>query len=186
MYVSDQGHSSLARTARAMGLRPHQIRVLPTDDHWRLQPETASAALGADRRAGRVPIAVCASAGSTSTGAVDPLPELADLCEAEGLWLHVDAAYGGFAALTPDRTAKLAAALKDVLCRLKRTLDDPPYNLVFHVTPLTTPDLDYYHFHVELMPKLSKIAGFEVGSGFYINPVPPEDAARFLRADECA
>ena len=108
VYVSDQGHSSLARTARAMGLRPHQIRVLPTDDHWRLQPETVTAAVGADRRAGRVPIAVCASAGSTSTGAVDPLPGLADVCAAEGLWLHVDAAYGGFAALTPSGRALLA------------------------------------------------------------------------------
>ena len=107
VYVSDQGHSSLARTARAMGLRPHQIRVLPTDDRWRLQPETVIAAVGADRRAGRVPIAVCASAGSTSTGAVDPLPGLADVCAAEGLWLHVDAAYGGFAALTPEGRALL-------------------------------------------------------------------------------
>ena len=107
VYVSDQGHSSLARTARAMGLRPHQIRVLPTDDRWRLQPETVIAAVGADRRAGRVPIALRASAGSTSTGAVDPLPGLADLCAAEGLWLHVDAAYGGFAALTPEGRALL-------------------------------------------------------------------------------
>jgi aromatic-L-amino-acid decarboxylase len=108
VYVSDQGHSSLARTARAMGLRPHQMRVLPTDDHWRLQPETVAAAARADRRAGRVPIAVCAGAGSTSTGAVDPLAGLADVCAAEGLWLHVDAAYGGFAALTPKGRALLA------------------------------------------------------------------------------
>jgi glutamate/tyrosine decarboxylase-like PLP-dependent enzyme len=108
VYVSDQGHSSLARTARAMGLRPHQVRVLPTDDHWRLRPETVAAAAGADRDAGRVPIAVCASAGSTSTGAVDPLAGLADVCAAEELWLHVDAAYGGFAALTPKGRGLLA------------------------------------------------------------------------------
>jgi glutamate/tyrosine decarboxylase-like PLP-dependent enzyme len=108
VYVSDQGHSSLARTARAMGLRSHQVRVLPTDDHWRLQPDTVAAAAAADRRAGRVPIAVCAAAGSTSTGAVDPLAGLADVCAAEGLWLHVDAAYGGFAALTPKGRALLA------------------------------------------------------------------------------
>ena len=107
VYVSDQGHSSLARTARAMGLRAHQVRVLPTDDHWRLQPETVAAAASADRRAGRVPFAVCAGAGSTNTGAVDPLAALADVCAAEGLWLHVDAAYGGFAALTPKGRALL-------------------------------------------------------------------------------
>jgi len=108
VYVSDQGHSSLARTARAMGLRSHQVRVLPTDDHWRLQPETVAAAAASDRRAGRVPIAVCAGAGSTSTGAVDPLAGLADVCAAERLWLHVDAAYGGFAALTPRGRTLLA------------------------------------------------------------------------------
>src|SRR5215831_5979582 len=108
MYVSDQGHSSLARTARAMGLRPHQVRVLPTDDHWRLQPQTLAAAARTDRRAGRIPFAVCAGAGSTSTGAVDPLAGLADVCAAEEVWLHVDAAYGGFAALTPKGRALLA------------------------------------------------------------------------------
>jgi len=108
LYVSDQAHSSLARTARAMGLRPEQVRVLPTDDRWRLRPETVAAAIRADRDAGRVPFAVCASAGSTNTGAVDPLAELADVCAAERLWLHVDAAYGGFAALTARGGATLA------------------------------------------------------------------------------
>ena len=108
LYVSDQAHSSLARTARAMGLRPHQVRVLPTDDRWRLSPETVTAAVRADRRAGRVPFALCAGAGSTNTGAVDPLNDLADVCAAEELWLHVNAAYGGFAALTAKGRALLA------------------------------------------------------------------------------
>ena len=101
VYVSDQAHSSLARTARAMGLRLRQVRVLPTDDRWRLQPGSVTAAVRADREAGRVPFALCASGGSTNTGAVDPLADLADVCAAEGLWLRVDAAYGGFAALAP-------------------------------------------------------------------------------------
>ena len=108
VYVSDQAHSSLARTARAMGLRPHQVRVLPTDGRWRLQPESVTAAVRADRAAGRVPFALCASGGSTNTGAVDPLADLADVCAAEGLWLHVDAAYGGFAALAPKGRELLA------------------------------------------------------------------------------
>jgi hypothetical protein len=81
-----------------MGLRPQQVRVLPTDRQWRLQPDAVTAAVRADRNAGRVPFALCASGGSTNTGAVDPLAGLADVCAAEGLWLHVDAAYGGFAA----------------------------------------------------------------------------------------
>lgn len=100
VYMSDQAHSSLARTARAMGLRPHQVRVLPTDGHWRLSPDTVTAAVRADRSAGRIPFALCASAGSTNTGAVDPLADLADVSANERLRLHVDAAYGGFAALT--------------------------------------------------------------------------------------
>jgi aromatic-L-amino-acid decarboxylase len=108
LYVSDQAHSSLARTARAMGLRPQQVRVLPTDGRWRLLPETVTAAAQADRSAGRVPFALCASAGSTNTGAVDPLGELADVGAEEGLWLHVDAAYGGFAALTAKGRSALA------------------------------------------------------------------------------
>jgi selenocysteine lyase/cysteine desulfurase len=72
-----------------------------------LRPETVAAAVKADRQAGRVPFALCASAGSTNTGAVDPLAGLADVCAAEGLWLHVDAAYGGFAALTAKGRAAL-------------------------------------------------------------------------------
>jgi aromatic-L-amino-acid decarboxylase len=108
LYVSDQAHSSLARTAQAMGLRPQQVRVLPTDDRWRLSPGTVAAAVRADRGAGRVPFALSASAGSTNTGAVDPLGKLADVCATEGLWLHVDAAYGGFAALTAKGRAALA------------------------------------------------------------------------------
>jgi glutamate/tyrosine decarboxylase-like PLP-dependent enzyme len=108
MYVSDQAHSSLARAARAMGLRLEQVRVLPTDERWRLLPGTVAEAVRADRQAGHIPFAVCASAGSANTGAVDPLDELADVCAREQLWLHVDAAYGGFAALTETGRTALA------------------------------------------------------------------------------
>jgi aromatic-L-amino-acid decarboxylase len=99
-YLSDQAHSSMARAARVLGFRPNQVRVLPVDDGYRMRPEALAAAMDADLRAGRRPLFVAASAGSTSTGAVDPLPELAELCREQGVWLHVDAAYGGFAALT--------------------------------------------------------------------------------------
>jgi aromatic-L-amino-acid/L-tryptophan decarboxylase len=99
-YLSDQAHSSMARAARVLGFRPNQVRVLPVDDRYRMRPEALAAALAADQRAGRRPLFVAASAGSTSTGAVDPLPELAAVCREQGAWFHVDAAYGGFAALT--------------------------------------------------------------------------------------
>ena len=99
-YVSDQAHSSIARAARALGFRPDQVRVLPCDERYRLRPDALRGAIAADLEAGRQPLFVCAAAGATSTGAVDPLNELADICREHGMWLHADAAYGGFAALT--------------------------------------------------------------------------------------
>ena len=99
-YVSDQAHSSVARAARVLGFRPEQVRVLPTDERFRMRPDALADAMDADLRAGLRPLFVSASAGSTNTGAVDPLPELAEICKERGAWLHVDAAYGGFAALS--------------------------------------------------------------------------------------
>ena len=99
-YVSDQAHSSIARAARALALRPDQLRVLPTDSGHRMRLDALTGAIATDRRRGRRPLFVAASAGSTNTGSIDPLPEIAAVCAQEGAWLHVDAAYGGFAALT--------------------------------------------------------------------------------------
>jgi aromatic-L-amino-acid/L-tryptophan decarboxylase len=99
-YVSDQAHASLARSARVLGFRPKQVRVLPSDAGFRLRPETLAQAMDADLREGRKPLFAVATAGSTNSGAVDPLGELAALCRERGVWLHVDAAYGGFAVLT--------------------------------------------------------------------------------------
>jgi len=75
----------------------------------------------------------------------------------------------------------LAEIFKDTLQRLNRALDRPPYNFVIHTAPVSEGDVDYYHWHLEIMPKLTRVAGFEIGSGFYINPTPPEDAAQYLR-----
>ncbi len=74
-----------------------------------------------------------------------------------------------------------AAILKDMLWRLDRALNRPPYNFVIHTAPVSDGDLEYYHWHLEILPKLSRVAGFEIGSGFHINPTPPEDAAQYLR-----
>ena len=108
VYVADQAHSSMARAARLLGFRPDQVRVLPTDRAHRLQPETVVAAIEADADAGRQPLFVSAAAGSTNTGAVDPLAQLAEVCRERGVWLHVDAAYGGFAALSDRGRERLA------------------------------------------------------------------------------
>jgi UDPglucose--hexose-1-phosphate uridylyltransferase len=75
----------------------------------------------------------------------------------------------------------LAKAIKTLLSKADRVLDNPPYNLVIHSSPVQDPTSDHYHWHIEFMPKLTKTAGFEWGTGFYINPTPPEEAAKFLR-----
>ncbi len=108
VYVSDQGHSSLARAARTLGFRPEQVRVLPVDGALRMRVDALSAAVDADLAAGRRPLAVLAVAGTTNTGAIDPLPEIAELCRRHGVWLHVDGAYGGFAAITERGRRRLA------------------------------------------------------------------------------
>jgi UDPglucose--hexose-1-phosphate uridylyltransferase len=76
---------------------------------------------------------------------------------------------------------ELATLLRETLQRLNLSLHYPPYNLVIHTAPNRESDHEYYHWHIEIMPKLTKVAGFEWGSGFYINPTPPEDAAAYLR-----
>jgi glutamate/tyrosine decarboxylase-like PLP-dependent enzyme len=107
-YVSDQSHSSVARAARALGFRPEQVRVIPAGRDLRLRPDLLDEAMAADLEAGRRPLFVSASAGSTNTGAIDDLDALATVARARGAWFHVDAAYGGFAALTDRGRAMLA------------------------------------------------------------------------------
>jgi aromatic-L-amino-acid decarboxylase len=99
-YVGDQGHSSLAKAIRIAGIGPERLRQVPTDDEFRMDVASLRRQLSDDRRRGWRPVCVMANGGATNTGAIDPLDRLADLCEGEGLWLHVDAAYGGFAVLT--------------------------------------------------------------------------------------
>ena len=68
--------------------------------------------------------------------------------------------------------------------KLRQSLDDPPYNYILHTSPFDTYELKSYHWHIEIIPRLAGVAGFEWGSGFYINSVPPEDAAGFMRSTE--
>jgi aromatic-L-amino-acid decarboxylase len=108
VYMGDQTHSSVARSLKVLGFAPEQIRILPSDADFRLPLAALAAAIADDRAAGRTPFAIVANAGTTNTGAVDPLPELATLCREQGLWLHVDGAYGAPAILTPQGQAALA------------------------------------------------------------------------------
>ena len=102
VYMSDQSHSAHIRAARIVGIRPECVRMIPTDGRFRLDVAALARAVADDRAAGFNPIAVCANAGAASTGAIDPLEAMAEFCEAEGIWLHVDAAYGGFAIVTDE------------------------------------------------------------------------------------
>ncbi|HEX2374450.1 MAG TPA: pyridoxal-dependent decarboxylase [Actinomycetota bacterium] len=108
LYASDQTHSWIGRAAGLVGLRPAQVRLLASDAEFRLRPDGVAAAVAADRAAGRRPFCVVATSGTTSTGSVDPLADLAALCRAEGLWFHVDGAFGAPAILTGDGRRLLA------------------------------------------------------------------------------
>jgi glutamate/tyrosine decarboxylase-like PLP-dependent enzyme len=108
LYTSEQAHSSVIRAGWIAGVARKQVRLLPVDDQWRLKPDALATAVAEDRRAGLLPLMVVATAGTTNTGAVDPLPALAAYCRDERLWLHADAAYGGFTALASRGKQSLA------------------------------------------------------------------------------
>ncbi|HSR31374.1 MAG TPA: aminotransferase class V-fold PLP-dependent enzyme, partial [Anaerolineae bacterium] len=99
VYCSDQTHSSIDRGLRILGFKDDQLRKIPTDTSFRLDLGELSSAISTDRSLGLAPFCVVANAGTTNTGAVDPLPELASFCRVEDLWLHVDGAYGASAVL---------------------------------------------------------------------------------------
>jgi aromatic-L-amino-acid decarboxylase len=103
IYTSTQGHSSIEKAARIAGLGDAALRLVEVDDATlAMRPDALRAAIEADRSAGAVPALVVATIGTTSTTAIDPLPEIGPICREYGLWLHVDAAYAGAAAVCPE------------------------------------------------------------------------------------
>ena len=111
LYASAEAHDVNTRGADMLGLGTQAVRTIPTDENYRMQVDALEAAVRSDIESGMRPIAVVASAGTVATGAVDPLPDIADLCERFGLWLHVDAAYGGPAILS-DELAPLLTGIE--------------------------------------------------------------------------
>ena len=99
-------------------------------------------------------------------------------------WIVPKKHRSNFEAVPYSELGELAEVLKDSLVRIESSLENPPYNYIVHSAPFNVQDLDYYHWHIEIIPRLTKVAGFEWGTGFYINPVPPEKAAEFLRGVE--
>lgn len=97
------------------------------------------------------------------------------------LWIMPKAHAADFGQITEAQIVDLAAMLRQALQRVKTTLHDPSYNFLIHTSPVTDHIRGEYHWHIEMMPRLTRVAGFEWGSGFYINPTPPEIAAKSLR-----
>ncbi|MDP6442891.1 MAG: aminotransferase class V-fold PLP-dependent enzyme [Pirellulaceae bacterium] len=102
IYLSREGHASVNKAARILGFQQAAIRTVGVDDDFRMDLEQLAGAVRTDRSNGALPFFVSANAGTTNSGAIDPLSDIADHCVAEDLWFHVDGAYGGFAALTPE------------------------------------------------------------------------------------
>ncbi|HEY4887803.1 MAG TPA: pyridoxal-dependent decarboxylase [Candidatus Dormibacteraeota bacterium] len=108
MYVSEEAHSSVEKAGIVLGVGQDNVVKISTDSAFRMDPDELEKAIARDRRAGHLPFAVVATVGTTSVTAVDPVPALARVCQAEKLWLHVDAAYGGAAAVLDSHRWVLA------------------------------------------------------------------------------
>lgn len=102
IYTSSEVHMSVPKAAALLGLGYDSIRYIPVDDNFRMRPDELEKAIREDKAAGKLGIAIVGSAGTTNTGSIDPLDRLADIAQANGLWFHVDGAYGGFAAAIAD------------------------------------------------------------------------------------
>jgi len=107
-YASSQAHSSIEKAVRIAGLGSDNLRRIEVDERFAMRPEALRARLEADRAAGRVPCFVCATAGTTSSGAFDPIEPIAAVCRELGAWLHVDGAWAGAAAICPELRAPFA------------------------------------------------------------------------------
>jgi aromatic-L-amino-acid/L-tryptophan decarboxylase len=107
IYTSTQAHHSVAKAARMLGIPAANLRAINVDELFRMDVDDLREQIEADRHRGLRPFCVVAAAGTTNTGAIDPLPELAQLCHREDLWLHVDGAYGGAFVLAPSGRARL-------------------------------------------------------------------------------
>lgn len=102
MYASEHVHSSIDKSAITLGIGQASLRKIPSDSEYRMDPLALAVAIEEDRVSGWRPFCVVATTGTTSTTSIDPVPAIADICERHGLWLHVDAAYGGSAAIVPE------------------------------------------------------------------------------------
>jgi aromatic-L-amino-acid/L-tryptophan decarboxylase len=111
VYASEEVHMSIPKAIALLGIGRSNLRLIPVDNDLRMRTDALEAAIAADRKAGRTPIAIVGTAGTVNIGAIDPLPDLADIAQREDLWLHVDGAFGGLAAIAlPEKYRGLERA----------------------------------------------------------------------------
>jgi aromatic-L-amino-acid decarboxylase len=110
MYTSEHSHSSIEKGAITLGIGQENVRQIPVDENFRMRVDLLRERMDADRQAGHKPFLAVATVGTTSTSSIDPVPAIADVAEEFGVWLHVDAAYGGAAAVVPELRGILAGA----------------------------------------------------------------------------
>ncbi len=116
-YASTQAHSSVEKGVRVAGLGSENLRFIDVDDRYAMRPDRLADAIAQDRAAGRIPAIVCATVGTTSSTAIDPVPEIGRICREQGIWLHVDAALAGTAAICPEfRHLHAGLELADSYC----------------------------------------------------------------------
>jgi aromatic-L-amino-acid decarboxylase len=103
LYTSDQSHMSIEKGAIAVGVGQKNVRKVPSDAEFRMRADALAKMVAEDKRAGKRPFCVVATVGTTSTTSIDPVPQIADIAERHGIWLHVDCAYAGAAAILPEQ-----------------------------------------------------------------------------------
>jgi aromatic-L-amino-acid decarboxylase len=143
VYVSEQSHSSIEKAVITLGLGQRGMRKIPTDSQFRMDARALAAAVDEDRRNGYLPFCVVATVGTTSTSSIDPVPEIAPVCEEHAMWLHVDAAYAGSAAIVPELRHILAG------CERADSLVTNPHKWLF--TPFDLSVL--YCRHMDLLKR---------------------------------
>ncbi len=155
VYCSDQTHSSIDKAVILLGLGQRSLRRIPSDGEFRMQSDALAAAIAADRAAGHTPIAVVATVGTTSSTSIDPVEELAAICERERIWLHVDAAYAGVAAMVPgyEHILKGADRADSVVLNPHKWLFTP-----FDLSVLYTRHMDVLRAAFSLTPEYLKTA----------------------------
>src|SRR2546429_5204497 len=102
VYSTEQSHSSIYKGIITLGFGQRSLRKIPSDKEFRMDVKALADAIDEDKRNGILPFCVVATVGTTSTSSIDPVPAIVDICERHSLWLHVDAVYGGSAAVVPE------------------------------------------------------------------------------------